>query len=236
MGLLNRIGQLVRANVNAAIAQAEDPEKALDRSLSEMQDDLIRLRQAVAQAIATQKRTERQREAADLAAADWYQRAQHALQAGDEAATRSALARRYPFQDAAERLAEQWQTQQTTIAQLRTTLRDLEARLLETRAKRDLYIARARSAQATQRMHETLGNLSQPNNALERLEARAIELEARAHLAQSTGRDPIEQQFQTLETEKRLNQDLADLKAQLLQPQSPPNPPDLPGSPLRKAP
>ncbi|HEY9690532.1 MAG TPA: PspA/IM30 family protein [Coleofasciculaceae cyanobacterium] len=228
MGLLNRIGQLVRANVNAAISQAEDPEKALDRSLSEMQDDLVRLRQAVAQAIATQKRTERQREAASLAADDWYQRAQRALNAGDEAETRSALARRYPFQDAAERLADQWQTQQDTIAQLRVTLRDLEARLLETRAKRDLYIARARSAMATQRMHETLSTLSQPNNALERLEARTIELEARAHLAQSAGRDPIEQRFQTLETEKRLDQDLAHLKAQLtaqLQAQNPPNRP-----------
>lgn len=236
MGLLNRIGQLVRANVNAAIAQAEDPEKALDRSLSEMQDDLIRLRQAVAQAIATQKRTERQREAARQSADDWHHRAQQALQVGDEAAARSALARRYPFQDAAERLAEQWQTQQETIAQLRITLRDLEARLLETRAKRDLYIARARSALATQRMHETLGNLNQPNNALERLEARAIELEACAHLAQSAGRDPIEHQFQTLETEKRLDQDLADLKTQLLNPLSGQNSPGLPGSPARKTP
>jgi len=224
VGLLNRIGQLVRANVNAAIAQAEDPEKALDRSLSDMQDDLIRLRQAVAQAIATQKRTERQREAASLAADDWYQRAQRALNAGDEAETRSALARRYPFQDAAERLADQWQTQQATINDLRLTLRDLEAKLLETRAKRDLYIARARSALATQRMHETLSTLSQPNNALERLEAHTIELEARAHLAQTAGRDPIEQTFQTLETEQRLAQDLAQLKAQL-KAQNPSQPP-----------
>ena len=212
MGLLARIGQLVRANVTAAIAQAEDPEQVLDRTLMEMQEDLTRLRQAVAQAIATQKRTERQREAASVTAKDWYRRAQQALDAGDEDQARTALARRQPYQDTADRLTEQWQTQRTMVNQLRTNLRELEERLLETRAKRDLYVARARSAIATQRMQETLGTLDRPQNALERMESRVLELEAQAGLG-SAQLDPVEQAFSSLETQQRVDRALEQLKA-----------------------
>lgn len=212
MGLLARIGQLVRANVTAAIAQAEDPEQVLDRTLMEMQEDLTRLRQAVAQAIATQKRTERQREAASVTAKDWYRRAQQALDAGDEDQARAALARRQPYQDTADRLTEQWQTQRTMVNQLRTNLRELEERLLETRAKRDLYVARARSAIATQRMQETLGTLDRPQNALERMESRVLELEAQAGLG-GARLDPVEQAFSSLETQQRVDRALEQLKA-----------------------
>lgn len=213
MGLLARIGQLVRANVTAAIAQAEDPEQVLDRTLMEMQEDLTRLRQAVAQAIATQKRTERQREAANVTAKDWYRRAQQALDAGDEDQARAALARRQPYQDTADRLTEQWQSQRAMVNQLRANLRELEERLLETRAKRDLYVARARSAIATQRMQETLGTLDRPQNALERMESRVLELEAQAGLT-GDRLDPVEQAFNSLESQQRIDRALEQLKAQ----------------------
>ena len=60
MGLLDRIGRVIRANLNSLVRGAEDPEKILEQTVTEMQEDLIQLRQSVAQAIATQKRTERQ--------------------------------------------------------------------------------------------------------------------------------------------------------------------------------
>jgi len=41
-----------------------------------MQDDLVQMRQAVAQAIATQKRSERQAHQAQSTADEWYRRAQ----------------------------------------------------------------------------------------------------------------------------------------------------------------
>ena len=82
MGLLDRISRLVRANVNSLVNGAEDPEKTLQQAVAEMQGDLVSMRQAVAQAIATQKRTERQNEQAARAAQEWYNRAQMALKKG----------------------------------------------------------------------------------------------------------------------------------------------------------
>ena len=60
MGLFDRVRRVVSANLNDMVSKAEDPEKILEQAILEMQEDLVRLRQGVAQAIAAQKRTEKQ--------------------------------------------------------------------------------------------------------------------------------------------------------------------------------
>jgi phage shock protein A len=109
MGLFDRIGRVVRANVNSFISAAEDPERILEQTVMEMQHDLIQLRQAVAQAIATQKRTERQSGQAQATAEEWYRRAQLALQKGEETLAKEALTRRKSYQDTAAALNDQIQ-------------------------------------------------------------------------------------------------------------------------------
>ena len=64
MEVIKRILRLIRADFNSLVSKAEDPEKILEKTFMEMQDNLVQLRQGVAQAIATQKRTERQAAAA----------------------------------------------------------------------------------------------------------------------------------------------------------------------------
>ena len=56
-----------------------------------MQGNLVQLRQAVASAIATQKRTERQAHQAESTGEEWYLRAKLALQQTNEALAREAL-------------------------------------------------------------------------------------------------------------------------------------------------
>jgi phage shock protein A len=91
MGIFDRISRVVRANVNDMIDKAEDPEKVLEQSIREMGDDLVKMRQAVAQAIASQKRTEQQYQKNMAEANTWQQRAQLALTKGEESLAREAL-------------------------------------------------------------------------------------------------------------------------------------------------
>ena len=60
MGLFDRVSRVVRANMNDLVSKAEDPEKILEQTIIDMQEDLVQLRQAVASAIASQKRTQQQ--------------------------------------------------------------------------------------------------------------------------------------------------------------------------------
>ena len=94
MGLIDRILRVIRANINSMIGQAEDSEKILKKTVMEMQENLIQLRHAVAQAIATQKRTERQYNQAQSTSQEWYNRAQIALQKGDANLARQTLNKR----------------------------------------------------------------------------------------------------------------------------------------------
>lgn len=218
MGLLDRLGRVIRANLNSLVNQAEDPEKILEQTVQDMQDDLIKLRQAVAQAIATQKRTERQCSQAQTNAEEWYRRAQLALQKGDEALAREALSRRKALQDTANALQAQIDQQGGVVTKLKENMRTLESKLAEAKTKKDMYIARARSAQASQRLNEMLGNVGTRDAmaAFDRMEQKVLQMESQADaVAELNQGSDIERRFKALESGGNVDAELAALKAQL---------------------
>lgn len=97
MGFFDRLSRLLRANLNDLVSKAEDPVKILDQAVADMQDDLVKLRQAVAMAIASQKRLKNQAEQAESQARTWYERAELALKKNEDDLAREALTRRKTF-------------------------------------------------------------------------------------------------------------------------------------------
>ena len=217
MGLFDRIMRVIRANINSLINKAEDPEKILEQTMNEMQEDLLQLRQAVAVAIATQKRTERQYSQAQSTADEWHRRAQLALEKGDENLAREALTRRKSYQDTATGMKAQIDQQTGVVEQLKQNMRALEGKIVEARTKKDLYIARARSAQASERLNEMLGNVGTGNAmaAFEQMEEKVMQLEARSEAVASLGGDDLEQKFASLESGGEVDEELTALKAQI---------------------
>jgi phage shock protein A len=201
MGLFDRVWRLVRANLGSAVSQAEDPEKVLEQAMADMQANLIQLRQAVAQAIATQKRTERQSAQAKVTAQEWYNRAELALQKGEDDLARQALTRRQTYLQSAQAMDAQLAQQGDVVASLKDNMRRLEAKIADARTKKDLYIARARSAEASQRIQEMLGQTGTGGSiaAFERMEQRVMDLEAQSEALAELSGDPLERQFAALE-------------------------------------
>lgn len=233
MGFFQRVGRLIRANLNSLVSQAEDPEKILEQAVSDMQNDLIEMRQGVAQAIATQKRTERQHSQAQSTADEWYQRAQLALQKGDENLAREALSRRKTYQETADSLGRQLPQQQAVVDNLRQNMMSLERKISDAKTKKDMYIARARSAKASQQLNEMLGRVGTTGamQAFERMEERVYELEARSEAVAELGQDDLESRFSALEG-SNVDDDLAAMKAEL----SGRSPQSLPSSPAANTP
>jgi phage shock protein A len=223
MGLFDRISRAIRATLNSWVSQAEDPEKILEQTVIDMQDDLVRLRQAVAQAIATQKRTERQQSQADSTAQEWYKRAELALRKGDETLAREALTRHKTYQDTAQALLTQIQQQAEIVNQMKKNMVLLENKLAEAKTKKDMYIARARSAKASEKLNEMLGRTSTSGSlaAFERMEEKVLQLEAKAEAIAELNTDTLEKQFATLEQSSDVDAELEAMKAQLLGGSSP---------------
>lgn len=136
MGLFDRVSRVVRSNLNAAVSSAEDPEKILDQAIIDMQEDLVQLRQAVATAIASQKRVQQQHTQAQSEAENWQRRAQLALQKGDENLAREALNRKKVQAETATALKTQLDQQSATVDTLKRNLIALEGKISEAKLKR----------------------------------------------------------------------------------------------------
>ncbi|MGA7937345.1 MAG: PspA/IM30 family protein [Kovacikia sp.] len=218
MGFLDRIMRVIRANLNSLVSQAEDPEKILEQAVLDMQEDLIQLRQAVAQAIATQKRTERQCSQAQTTADEWYRRAQLALQKGDETLAREALTRRKSYQETAEVMQAQMGQQSTVVSQLKQNMVKLESKISEAKTKKDLYVARARSAKASQQINDMLGRVGTGGaiQAFERMEEKVLQMESQAEAVAELGMDDLEQRIAALGDADDVEAELAAMKTQMI--------------------
>jgi len=233
MGLFDRISRVVKANLNDMVSNAEDPEKMLEQSILEMQEDLVQLRQGVAQAIAAQKRNEQQYNQAQNEANKWQRNAQLALQKGDENLARQALERKKSFAETANTLKTNLDGQVGQIDTLKRSLIGLESKISEAKTKKDMLKARSSAAKAQEQLQSTVGRIgtSSAMAAFERMEEKVLIQEARAQSAQELAGADLESQFAQLEAGSDVDDELAALKAQMSLPPAPsPNQPSLPPS------
>jgi phage shock protein A len=217
MGLLDKIGRVIRSNVAAAVSAAEDPEKMLDQTVVEMQEDYVKLKLAVSTAIASQKRLEQQFNQAQTQADEWYRRAQVALKKGDETLAREALARKQTITVTATSLKQQLDQSTSQVETMRKGLIGLESKIAEAKTKKDMLKARARAAQATEKITEAMGqvNLDSATGTFDRMEEKVLELEARSAAASELAGDSLADKFVALEAGSDLDGDLDALKIEM---------------------
>jgi phage shock protein A len=200
------------------IDKAEDPEKILEQAIVSMQEDLIQLRQAVARAIATQKRTEQQYNKNQAEANNWQQRAQLALSKGDEALAREALVRKKALADTAATLKSQLEGKTTQVETLKRNLIALESKISEAKTKQDMLKARASAAKANEQLQSTIRRVGTGSamGAFERMEERVLEMEARSQAAYELD-VPTDLDLET--RLRKVERELESMKAQLLEQQ-----------------
>ena len=122
MGLFDRVSRVVKANLNAIVSGAEDPEKILNQTIEDMREDLVELRQATAKAIASEKNMERKYQQADERVREWQRKAQTALKHGEEGLARQALVRKKSFEETATSIKQQLDRQSSQATSLKNNL------------------------------------------------------------------------------------------------------------------
>lgn len=217
MGFFDRLSRLLRSNLNDLVGRAEDPAKILDQSVADMQSDLIKLRQAVAAAIASQKRIENQAQQAESQSKTWYERATLALKKGEEDLAKEALSRRKTYQETATALNTQLATQAGQVENLKKNLLSLEGKIAGARTKKDMLKARAQAAQAQAQLQGAVGGLNTDSAmaAFDRMEEKVLSLEASGQAAAELAGADLDSRFQALEAGGDVDQELAALKASL---------------------
>jgi len=215
--MFDRFFNLIKAMFNGMMGKMEDPQLMLEQTYNDLQSNLIQVRQAVAQAIATEKQLEQQLQKNRDQTETWHNRAAMAVQQGNDDLAKQALQRKQQYSQAATELETQLKSQKESTTKLRQSLTDLEAEVQKAYTKKQVLIARDKAAQANVKASEILAKTT-ANGALsviDKMETKVQEREAKALALQDLSGDNLEKQFKSYEGKSDLDQELLALKGSL---------------------
>ena len=221
MGLFDRLSTLFRSNINDMISRAENPEKMLNQLILDMKTQLAKAKQEAASAIADEKKLQADAEALKKQAEDWERRAMLAVQEGRDDLATQALMRYNEALQGAQSLHETWLKHKSETESLKGSLRQLNDKIEEAKRKKNILVARAKRAEAQQRIQETMAGMSD-KSAFESFERMAEKIEATerkalaaAEIQQEFNSDDLVDQFKALEYHGNADQQLLELKAKM---------------------
>jgi phage shock protein A len=221
MGIFERFSTLIKSNINDLISRAENPEKMLDQLVLDMKSQLAKAKQEAAAAIADEKKLQADAEALKKQSEDWERRAMLAVQENRDDLAKQALVRYNEALQGAQQLHETWVKHRADTENLKLQLRQLADKIEEAKRKKNILVARAKRAQAQQRIQETMSGMSDKSafesfdRMAEKIEAIERKALAAAELQQEFQGDDLAQQFKQLEYKGSADQQLLELKAKM---------------------
>jgi phage shock protein A len=213
--ILGRISQLLRANINALLDQAEDPQMMLDQLVRDYTNSIAEAESAVAQTIGNLRLMEQDHAEDVEAAADWGRKALAASAKGDElrAAGKSedadkfdklakmAIGKQITAENEAKSAEPTIAAQNDVVDKLKNGLEGMRGKLGELTSKRDELVARAKTAQAQNQVADSLKSIDvmDPTSELGRFEEKVRREEALVAGKQEIAASTLDSQFETLE-------------------------------------
>ncbi len=217
MGLMDRVRDLVSANLNAMLDRAEDPEMMVNQYLRDLNENLYEAKTRVAAAMADETKLHNKMVQFQAEADQWQSKAEAAMRAGDEELARQALARKLQSQKLADQYKQQYEAQDQQVEELQNALVKLEARIAEAKSKRDLIVAKRNRAETQEAIQRTVRGLSSTNamDKLAQLESRVDDQLAQADAMARLEKGTLESRFSDLEADQQLNAEMEALRRKL---------------------
>lgn len=221
MGMFERFSTMLKSNINDLISRAENPEKMLNQLILDMKSNLAKAKQEAAGAIADEKKLQADAEALKKQSEDWERRAMLAVQEGRDDLAKQALLRYNEALQGAQQLHETWVKHKAETENLKVQLRQLNDKIEEAKRKKNILVARAKRAEAQQRIQETMSGMSDKSafesfdRMAEKIEAIERKALASAELQQEFQSDDLASQFKQLEYKGSADQQLLDLKSKM---------------------
>jgi phage shock protein A len=216
MALLERVGTLLRANINDLIEKAEDPEKLARQLVLDMENQLLQVKTQVAIAIADQHLLQKKLKEHEDTMNQWTRKAELAVQKQQDDLARAALQRSLSSQQLAAGFAEQLEDQRAETETLRSAFDRLQQKLHETRSACEMLIAQHRRARTVGKANasRTIAAAHQRSTALNRLRSTIQRNEANnvaSHMMLEA--DSMDDRLGALEREDQIERLLEDLKS-----------------------
>ena len=213
--IFGRISTLMKANINALLDSAEDPQKMLDQLVRDYTNNIADAEAAIAETIGNLRLLERDHEEDVKSAADWGNKALAASRKADQLRTsgspadadkfdnlaKIALQRQITEEREAASIAPAIAAQTEVVDKLKNGLNGMKQKLEELRAKRSELLARAKVAEAQNRVHDAVKSIDvlDPTSELGRFEDKVRRQEALAAGKAEIAASSLDAQFNQLE-------------------------------------
>jgi phage shock protein A len=213
--IFSRVAQLAKANLNALLDSAEDPQKMLDQMVRDYSENIREAEAAVAQTIGNLRMAEDDYNRAMDDANTWGRKAIAASRKADEfraagnsidadkfdALAKVAIGRQMTAESTAKAQEPNLAAQNQVVDQLKNGLDMMRGKLSELTAKRNELVNRARVAATQSQVNEALKALDSgdPTSAIGRYEDKVRRQEATVRGQQELAASSLEAQFASLE-------------------------------------
>lgn len=217
MGIFSRLSDIVNSNVHAMLDQAEDPEKMVRLIIQEMEDTLVEIRSTSVRTIARKKELQRSVNQLNKDAAEWERKAELAITKDREDLARAAIAARTRVEDQTTELEKELKQIDEEIAKLDQDTAQLKNKLADAKARQKSIIMRQASAKSRLKVRESINDQKMQSAMLkfEQYEGRIDNLEAQLESYDLGDSKSLDQEFAELETDERIEDQLAKLKAKV---------------------
>jgi len=219
MGIFSRTRDIIAANFNELLDQADDPSKMIRMIILEMEETLVEVRASAARTIADQKEMHRHTVKLERLQADWGEKAQLALSKDREDLARAALVERKKAADMGDQLKAEIAVLDDALRAYEDDIQKLQSRLREARSRQTQIAARLESAEnrvklrtlmSTERVDEALSRFDQLERRVDFAEGRADALS----IAQS-GPPSLADEIAALEGADKIDEELEEMKRAL---------------------
>ncbi|CAD6000589.1 PspA/IM30 family protein [Agreia sp. COWG] len=213
--IIGRITQLAKANINALIDQAEDPQLMLDQLVRDYSDNIADAESAIAQTIGNLRLLEDDHREDVKTAEDWGRKALAASQKGDElraagntldadkfdSLAKVALTRQLQSEKEATDAEPSIASQTEVVAKLKSGLNQMKEKLGQLTRKRDELAARAKTVEAQGKVQDALKSIDvlDPTSDLGRFEDKIRREEAKVRGQEELQASSLDAQFEGLD-------------------------------------
>lgn len=205
MGIFSRMNRVIKSNLNSLVDKAEDPEKLIGQTVTDMEAEVKKAKKELVSTLGTAKRLLKKAKEHEEEAAGWEEKAVLALKSGDDELAREALRRKARAKKQAEDAKQQALGAESAASEMKSQLEAIEGKIEELKNRKGTLAAQVRRAREEPGI-EAGGSgrkfQSETFNELDRMTSRIDQLEAEveaANILDDPKRAEVEARFRELE-------------------------------------
>lgn len=218
MSIFERVGDLIKSNVNDLLDRAEDPEKMVKQMVVDMEKQFQKATQELGTATGGLNRLKKQLEEAKKQSASWNEKAKACLAQNNEELAKRALENKVEQDKLVMQYQGMYDSMDKQVEDLKNQTLQLKQKLEEARSKKAVLVARSQVADSKMSAAKTLSGIDSSSafTKMDKMEQKIMDKEAQAEVSA----DMFELQgetdaFATVEKEENVNAELDRLKKEM---------------------